>query len=216
MDIISNRGGFLKKETIADVIRKCIIELSSNSKHKADNKPKNKKNSKKDSFLISSITRLTINGSIEKLSNKGRKLKPKSANKKYKIIEDERDAAITGGYGTVSGHYGMAPQAKYVNYNSIFSHLGNFKSRSMYEDLNEQFEGIAKNGAESTREMVSSETIEKIAKHFKYFVRGEILGDIGFVPPVGLGIDSKDWEKYRLMSMMSVYQPLVKLKMSIA
>ena len=206
----------MKKETIADIIRKCMIELSSNSKHKANNKPNNKKNPKKDSFLISSITRLTINSSIEKLSNKGKKSKQERIDKEYKIIKDESDVIVNGGYGTVSGHYGMAPQAKYVNYNSIFSHLGNFKSRSMYEDLNEQFEGIAKNGAESTREMVSSETIEKIAKHFKYFIRGEILGDIGFVPPAGLGVDSKEWEKYRLMSMMSVYQPLVKLKMSIA
>ena len=216
MDIISNKGGFLKKETIADIIRKCMIELSSNSKHKANNKPNNKKNPKKDSFLISSITRLTINSSIEKLSNKGKKSKQERIDKEYKIIKDESDVIVNGGYGTVSGHYGMAPQAKYVNYNSIFSHLGNFKSKSMYEGLNEQFEAIAKNGAESTREMVSSETIEKIAKHFKYFVRGEILGDIGFVPPTGLGVDSKEWEKYRLMSMMSVYQPLIKLKMSIA
>ena len=53
---------------------------------------------------------------------------------------------------------------------------------------------------------------KKAAKHFRYFVSGDVVGDIGYVPPTGLNINSKDWEKYKLMSMMSIYQPLIKLK----
>jgi hypothetical protein len=39
---------------------------------------------------------------------------------------------------------------------------------------------------------------------------------MGLVPPVGIGVNSKDWEKYRVMSQMSIYKPLIKLKMSTA
>jgi len=74
---------------------------------------------------------------------------------------------------------------------------------------------IAMKNGESTREMVGMETIEKAAKHFKYFVMGEVMGDIGYVPPTGLGINSKDWEKYRLMTQISFYRPLLKLMHSV-
>jgi hypothetical protein len=41
---------------------------------------------------------------------------------------------------------------------------------------------------------------------------GEQLTNIGFVPPVGANVNSKDWEKYRVMSQMSIYQPIIALK----
>ena len=85
----------------------------------------------------------------------------------------------------------------------------------MYENV-ESGNDIAMKNGESTREMVSTETMEKAAKHFKYFVVGEVLGDVGLVTPFGLNISSKEWEKYRLMSMMSVYRPLLKLKWATA
>ena len=85
----------------------------------------------------------------------------------------------------------------------------------MHEN-NESPNEIAMKNGESSREMVSMETLDKAAKHFKYFVRGEVLGDIGLVPPTGANINSKDWEKYRLMTFMSIYQPLLKLMRSMA
>ena len=72
------------------------------------------------------------------------------------------------------------------------------------------------NNGESSREMVSYETINKAERYFKYFVMGELMGEVGLVPPVGVGINSKDWEKYRLMTFMSIYRPLLKLMRSVA
>lgn len=122
-----------------------------------------------------------------------------------------------GGYGTISKHYGISPVTKHLDYTKLFSYLGAFRAKGMYEDLAERSVGIAAgNGDESTREMVGKETMEKAAKHFKYFIMGDVQGDIGLVPPVGLNIDSGEWEKYRLMGMMSIYRPLLALKRATA
>ncbi len=222
MDIISNRGDFLKKsgKTIVDVIRKCAIELNSKSKINKKSKYKTKKDyiSAKNSLFVSSVIKLMVNSAVKNLKKENKKSKQKKdVSKEYKILDDERDINVNGGYGTVSKHYGMSPKVKYVNYDKIFSHLGNFRSKGMYENFdNGDLEIAAKNVTESSREMISKETMEKAAKHFKYFVMGDNLSDVGFIPPFGSGINSKDWEKYRLMTKMSIYQPLIKLKWATA
>ena len=129
--------------------------------------------------------------------------------------EDKKEIIVNGGYGTVNKHYGISPSVKYTDYNKIWGHLGSFRAKGMYENDESSNEIAMKNG-ESTREMVSTETLDKAAKHFKYFVRGEIMGDIGLVPPTGVNIDSKEWEKYLLMMKMSIYQPILKLEARMA
>ena len=132
------------------------------------------------------------------------------------LFKKDKETEVTGGYGTVSKSNGYFINPKYANYSKIWNNLGNFRSKNMYEDVDSPTEFFSNIQNESSREMVSTETIEKAAKHFKYFVRGDVIGDIGFVPPVGLNINSKDWEKYRLMSMMSIYQPIIAMKRSSA
>lgn len=192
------------------VILKLILFNLKNRKKK----PKKRINKKKSAASICSLTQILINKAVEKVKETPKKEK----NKEDKIIystKEERPLITNGGYGTVSKVYGAAPVAKYINYDKLFSHLGTFKAKGMYENIEENAIE-SKKLAESTREMVSTETMEKAAKHFKYFVRGEVMGDIGYVPPVGMGINSKEWEKYRLMSMMSIYKPLIKLKSATA
>jgi len=192
-------------------VNKVILKLALlNKKKSSKKKTRLKKNIKsKTASNIGSLARMLVNKAVEKT-----KTTKKEENKEDKIIystKEERQIIINGGYGTVSKVYGAAPVVKYVNYDKLFSHLGLFKAKGMYEDI----ESSAKTGqGESTREMVSSETMEKVAKHFKYFVAGDVMGDMGGVPPVGVGVNSKDWEKYRLMSKMSIYQPIIKLKTS--
>ena len=106
----------------------------------------------------------------------------------------------------------------HVDYDKLFRHLGMFKARGMYEDIGERRNGDKQN-AESTREMVSTETMDKAAKVFKYFMRTtsleahpDMFTVVSMVPPAGSGVSSKDWEKYLLMMKMSVYQPILKLK----
>lgn len=216
---------YLKKssKTIVDVIRKCVIEFNSKSKTNKKSKYKTKKSKKdyiatKNSLFVSSVIKLMIDSTVKNLKKENKKSKQKKdISKEYKILDDKKDIIVNGGYGTISSHYGMSPKVKYVNYDKIFSYLGNFRSNGMYENFdNGNLEMVAKNVTESSREMVSKETMEKAAKHFKYFMVGDNLSVVGFVPPFGSGINSKDWEKYRLMTMMSIYQPLLKLKWATA
>lgn len=226
MDIISNMS-----------LDNVILRDSSKKKGKTQSEKKvnkvisklallnQKKSSKKETRLkksikgktapnIGSLTRLLINKAVEKAKETTKKEKNKEDKIIYSIKEDE-EIITNGGYGTVSKVYGAAPAVKYVNYDKLFSHLGIFKAKGMYENLGTRETDI-KQTTESSREMVSTETIEKAAKHFKYFVTGEIINDLGYVPPVGIGISSKDWEKYRLMSKMSIYLPIIKLKSGTA
>ena len=128
--------------------------------------------------------------------------------------ENKEEKAAHGGYGTIKPYAGMSPHINYVNYGKIWGHIGSFASKRAYETSFEKA-GLRDSASQGTGILVENEVIEKAQKHFKYFVRGDIMGDIGYVPPTGIGIDSKDWEKFRLMTQMSVYMPLLKLFRSI-
>lgn len=206
LNVVRKTKGTNKKKSLSNI----ILEVTSKIKV---NTPSGKNNrSKKKASSICSLTQTLINKAIEKV-----KETKKEKNEENKIIYSvkEETQANNGGYGTVSGVYGAAPVAKYANYSKLFSHLGIFKAKGMYEHLGTR-ESDIKQITESTKEMVSTETMEKAAKHFKYFVRGDVMGDVGYIPPVGIGVNSKDWEKYRLMSQMSIYQPIIKLKSTTA
>jgi hypothetical protein len=193
-----------------DNVKKTLIELTiknfNNVKRKEVKSSINHSEISVSAIIIRSAIRdIKEDKSHPVISNLEDGLKEEKAHKKVK------KAFVNGGYGTVSRHYGMSPVAKYVDYDKIWGHLGAFRTYSPYSSNESNIEIAMKNGA-TTREMVSIEVIEKAAKHFKYFMSGEVLGDIGFVPPFGANISSKDWEKYRLMSMMSIYRPLLALK----
>jgi len=238
LDIISNKGDFLTriKKTLVELVRKTLFASKKRKKIKSSTKKyfsANKRKKIKSSTIKSlnsnkrkrqksssgfSISSLVINSSINEVKeDKNDKKEELEEEVSEEILETEEEVIVNGGYGTVSTAYENAPVVKYTDYGKIFKYLGSFKTKNSYDSFN--FENIRKEGSamnESTREMVSLETMEKAAKHFKYFVRGEIIGDVGFVPPFGSNIDSKEWEKYRLMSQMSIYAPLLKLKMTMA
>lgn len=181
-----------------------------------DSRKINKKDTAQNSKF--SISTILINSALKEIkweikgkSKKGDLGEGLEEDTEGKIIKDERKIIVNGGYGTINPYAGMSPHIKYTDYDKIWSHLGTFRAHSMYENAESPNEIALKNG-ESTREMVSKETIEKAARHFKYFISGDVISDIGYVPPVGSNIDSKEWEKYRLMTKMSIYLPLLKLK----
>lgn len=164
-----------------------------------------------------SISTILINSAVKEVKDEGKDTL-KEDNLEETTEEESKDkhkVAINGGYGTINKHYGVSPVVKYADYNKIWGHLGSFRTYAAHEEAGSSNEIAMKNG-ESSREMVSTETLDKAAKHFKYFVSGELMGEVGLVPPVGLNINSKDWEKYRLMTMMSIYRPLIKLMRSMA
>jgi len=123
--------------------------------------------------------------------------------------EDKKEKAAVGGYGTIKPYSGMSPYVKYADYGKIWGHVGTFRSQSMYE--NPADGSFSQSESKSTGVFLDNKVIEKAERHFKYFVPGELVGDVGYVPPVGSNINSKDWEKYKIMSQMSIYRPLLAL-----
>lgn len=197
------------KETLLEIIIRNFLEIKRKKKRK-----KKKRNNHSSDFSINSIS---INASIKEIKETKNEKNEENLEEECNedSLVDKEKTAVNGGYGTVSKQYGISPIVKYINYDKIWGHLGNFRTYSMYRDT-DYANSIAMQNGESTREMVSTETIEKAARHFKYFVLGDVMGDIGFVPPFGINISSKEWEKYRLMTQMSIYQPLLKLKSATA
>lgn len=213
------QGGFLGNiETIlAELAAKNFIAAGGRIGVKTeDSKKINKKDTAQNSKF--SISTILINFALKEIKWK---IKGKSKENisdesleestEGEIIKDERKIIVNGGYGTINPYAGMSPHVRYTDYDKIWSHLGSFRTYDAQEGAESRNEIALKNG-ESTREMVSKETIEKAARHFKYFISGDVISDIGYVPPVGSNIDSKEWEKYRLMTKMSIYLPLLKLK----
>jgi len=197
------------KSTLVELIIKNFFEMKSKKRR---NKIKTTDGNRLRHTSKFSISSILINSKIKEIKHRSRK-KVLQEDEWTTIIDDESETVVNGGYGTVSKHYGASPSVNYTDYDKIWGHLGGFKTRSMYEGIESLNNGSVKN-SESSGQLVSTETLDKAAKHFKYSVPGEILGDVGFVPPFGSNINSKDWEKYRLMTMMSIYQPLLKLKRS--
>ena len=218
LDIISNEGGFMGKinETLIELILRNPIKLKND---KPSGNTINKRRAHKAALRHkSSIAAIVANIAINSLKAASQEDESQVNDTLERTAaeepENKKENAAHGGYGTIKPYAGMSAYHGYVNYDKLWSHLGQFIAYGAYGRI--ENENMAMENGESTRQMISKETMEKAAKHFKYFVMGDIMGDIGFVPPAGLNIDSGEWEKYRLMSMMSVYRPLLALKRATA
>ncbi len=200
-------------------IRRTLVELTL----KGIAELKRKKTRPKRQSIMQAGQRNAIAASISNIINNSKQAKASKKAKENKLdLEEAAEDAETpkskghlGGYGTIKSYSGISHYTAYTDYSKIWSHIGAFASKSAYQNPLERA-SLRSSMSESTGILVSMEVIDKAQKHFKYFVRGDIMGDIGYVPPFGSGIDSKDWEKYRLMTQMSVYMPLLKLMRSVA
>ena len=201
--------------SINNTLTELIVKNFTEIKKKINIKKTKNINTQNNNLSISAVL---ISSEIKKIKDENKETKSEENLEEAAEDDTENKKKITvnGGYGTVSKHYGISPVVKYTDYNKIWGHLGSFRTYNMYGNNDESPNEIAMQNGESSRQMVSMETIDKAAKHFKYFVRGELMGEVGIIPPVGLNINSKDWEKYRLMTLMSIYQPLIKLMRSVA
>jgi len=95
--------------------------------------------------------------------------------------------------------YGPPPQTDYVDYDKIFAHLGKFGGRSMYEGF-EGYDDKEKPQLNKAKEgiLLDHQVMDDGAKYLKYFLPGDFMGSWSLVPPAG--IDSKDWELFKLWS----------------
>lgn len=206
------------KETLVELILRNFSEVNVRKAKKRIKKEFSKRANKGISGQKSSIAAIIRNIAANSITTDENTSEVKKENLEIAAeqeLEDKEENPVHGGYGTIKPYVGMSPNVKYTDYSKIWSHLGAFRTNA-YGSAEETAHKIAMNNGESSREMVSYETINKAERHFKYFVMGDLVGEVGLVPPVGIGIDSKDWEKYRLMTFMSIYRPLLKLMRSMA
>ena len=215
-----SNGGFVGKikETLVELILRNFIGVNAyKTKRRAKNQFSRRAN-KRISGQKSSIAAIIQNIAANSITTDENTSEGKKENLEIfaeEKSEDKEEKPVHGGYGTIKQYVGISPYTKYANYDKIWGHLGSFRTNAYGSAEKTQIQ-IAMDNGESSREMVSYETINKAERHFKYFVMGELVGEVGLVPPVGIGIDSKDWEKYRLMTFMSIYRPLLKLMHSLA
>ena len=218
MDIISN-GGFVGrvKETLVElVLRNLADKRNKESKSvKARGSKRAPRATPRHKSSIATITPNIILNSLRENSDDAETQGNDTLEQAAEEPENEKGNAAHGGYGTIKPYAGMSPYVKYADYGKIWGHLGAFRTNAYVSAEKTQIQ-IAMDNGESSREMVSYETMNKAERHFKYFVMGDLVGEVGLVPPVGIGIDSKEWEKYRLMTFMSIYRPLLKLMRSVA
>ena len=139
---------------------------------------------------------------------KNKKVKIEAANaKNYRILKDSRP--IVGGYGANAGSYGNSPHTSYIDYGKLFSYLGKFKAKSMYENFENPAESINKAMELDNRfYLIDREVMDTGVMGMKYFTTGFTTG----APALPAGnINSADWEKFKMW--MIVDYVMFNLKM---
>ena len=201
------------KNTLVDLI---IRHISDKNKQKNNNEKTRANRKSNVKIAMPAGIGLIVNTALKhaKSSKKAAKNKEKSELEDTAEESKSKVREQPGGYGTIKPYAGMSPYVQYSDYGKIWKHIGTFSTNGGYGTSFER-DSLRSSVSENSGILVSMEVIEKAQKHFKYFVRGDIMGDIGYVPPFGIGIDSKDWEKYRMMTQMSIYMPLLKLMRSM-
>ena len=152
----------------------------------------------KSSIPISSLVKILISNAVEESRKEAKEEKKTEEAKPYRVIKEEKPEAT--GYGTASKSYGTAPQTSYVDYSKMFSYLGKFKARNAYEnfetpsDANSFLE-------QSSRSLVDFETMNKGARHVRYFIpAGTDLNTLSLVPVAGMS--SGEWEQFKLWTKL--------------
>ncbi|MBU0614510.1 MAG: hypothetical protein KJ601_00290 [Nanoarchaeota archaeon] len=154
-----------------------------------------KKKKAKDDVAAEIQTSITITKKAESVDDKA---KVKAAEETIEEVAEEATPERSGNQvyrGIRPNVYGAGPQVKAVDYDEIYSHLGQFRAQGMYDNVS--------GGGNSTdqaheRSLVSEETIHDAVQWEKYFLPGDRMGDFGLVPMVKM--NSKDWESFRLWS----------------
>lgn len=165
----------------------------------------------KTEIPISSIVNILIKNAIEK-TKKDKKEKPVEEDKSYKAVKDGRELEINGGYGIVSKGYGTSPHVSYVDYGKLFSHIGSFKAKQPYEDVDGHLDN---NKALDDKGfvLVSSEAMEKGKFYIRYFNSKTPIAKNSLVP-LAPGMSSKDWEEFIWFMRLDTAMYLLKISTS--
>ena len=131
----------------------------------------------------------------------------KKEDKEFTIIKEDI-LPESGGYGTISKGYSISVSSSYTDYNKLFSYIGNFRAASS----NSQFDSESRGQLNDSRELVSSDSVERGARHVRYFAQGNNIDTNSLVPIAGM--NSSEWEQFKLW--MKLDPVMYRFKISTA
>lgn len=162
---------------------------------------------------VSVLVNMLIKKSLEDARKESEKKAANSEERTYRVIKEDKDANI-GGYGATSRSYG-AIQAAYTDYEKIFSHIGKFRAKGMYESLDNS---TGQTSGEMGFSLASVETMDKAASHIKYFrpsgrefgIAGSGIDIVGNVPVAGM--DGAEWAEFKMWFLLDKVAYYLKRK----
>ena len=202
----------LDKKVMQDFSKVKINKFSIKVPRLGIRKSKQPKRQAENKIPASVIVSILIRAALEKAKEEKKK-KQADEYKKYRIINEQNE--IPGGYGTAPKHYGMSPSAPYMDYGKVFGYLGKFRTKNPYQS-DDNFIGFLNNSLESRSfELVSREAMDSGARHAKYFFphAADFYLNLTSLVPIA-GMNSGDWEKFKLM--MQIDKTMYSLKLSMS
>lgn len=208
----------LIKKTLADAVLKDFskIKLKKASvkvpelRVRKINTVKPKKN---DSVPISSIINILIKSAVERAKKEKKQKQQAEEGKSYKILKNERELIVSGGYGTISKGYGAAPHTAYVDYGKLFGYLGSFRAKQPYENMAEHLGTLNKSTERSSFILAGRDAMDKIGRYEKYIKTPAMdmpIMALSLVPIAGLS--SGEWEEIKMLMKLDPVLYALKTK----
>lgn len=192
-------------------LKKAIVKVP-NAKAKKPKRTKSRREISTDNKIPTSlIVRILIKNSLENAKREKKEARQATKDQEYKTPADEKDDTA-GGYGSISGFYGIRPSKAYIDYGKLFSYLGKFKAASSsYSDAPTE----ASNSSTESKsfELIGREAMDKGARHVKYFFPkvADFHANLTSLVPVA-GMSSSEWEQFKLMMQLDPVMYALKSK----
>lgn len=158
-------------------------------------KPRRIVSTRRDLFTF--IGNLTIKSAIDEV--KGPTTQKNGGNGPTYRVQKDHKAFISSGYGTISRNYGIALNAPYIDYEKLFSYLGKFRAKSMYENTAEHIAMANNSMHASSATLVDFETMQIGARYVKYTLGWRDLNTVSMMPLQGMSSD--EWERFKLWTI---------------
>ena len=194
-------------------LKKAIVKVPGIKAKKPKQAKFHKELTKDVEIPTSLLVRILIRNALENAQRERKEAKQQAQNIKYKNIITEKDFPAVG-YGAASRFYGAKAKSSYVDYEKLFSYLGNFKAKgSSYSDA--PAEALNSSIESKSFELVGREAMDKGARYAKYFFPkvADFHSNLTSLVPVA-GMSSAEWEQFKLMMLLDPVMYSLKSKIA--